>query len=169
MKALDAVVLRLAQVSFFVGALAIVAMMLHISIDVISRKIFGQALPATLEMTAQWYMVLIVFTPLALLQLRDEHIRVDLFTHRLSPRTQSLLTGIMYAGAVVLLYFWVVSAYDLAARQTRRSAYFEAGLLRLPIWPVYWIVFVSIVLLMAASIMGSLRHLLNAARSNGDH
>lgn len=162
---LENIVLWLAQFSFFVGALAMVLMMLHISADVAARTLFGSSMPGTLEITAEWYMIAIVYMPLALLALRDQHIAVDLFTHNLSKRVQHGLRAVMAVIALGFFYYWAEASLDLALKKTKRLSFLDSGLLQIPTWPVYWGCFVAVVLLMLATVVVIVRATLDARKA----
>ncbi|CUH81135.1 TRAP transporter small permease [Tropicibacter naphthalenivorans] len=141
----------LAKLSFFVGALSIILMMLHIGADVFARTFFGSGVPGTLEITAEWYMIGIVYMPLALLMLRDQHISVDLFIHNLSPRVQHGLRAATGVLAMAYFYYWADASLQLALKKTKRLSFLDSGLWQIPTWPVYWACFIGVVLLMLAT------------------
>ena len=161
-RAAEALITWASRVSFFAGAIAIVFMMLHIGGDVIVRSLFGVSLPGTLEITAQWYMIAIVFMPLALLQLRGDHIAVDLFVHGLSRRTQDWLNAMTSAAALVFFYFWADASLALALKKTKRLSFLDSGLWQIPTWPVYWACFAAVVLLFLATIIVTVRSVIDA-------
>ena len=56
---------QVAKLLGYLGALAVVAMMLHISLDVILRNAFRISLDTVPEIVARYYMTALAFLPLA--------------------------------------------------------------------------------------------------------
>ena len=79
-----------------VGAVALMAMMFLIAIDVIGRDLFDHAILGTFEVV-EYLMVPTVFLALAYAQLEDTHINVDVAIQFLSRRKRATL------GVVTLL------------------------------------------------------------------
>lgn len=146
-----------AKFMYFFAGVAIVFMMFHISGDVAARTFFGSALPGTLEITAEWYMIAIVYMPLALIQLRGGNIAVDLFTQALSDRAQQVLLVMTSFIALVFLYYWADASLDLALKKTKRMSFLDSGLWQIPTWPVYWACFVAVVVLFFATLVVLIR------------
>src|SRR5690606_40657440 len=71
---------HLTNVLALVGALGVIAMLLHVTADVISRQLFQRPVPATVEIVSRYYMVLISFLPLAWTERRNEMITVDILS-----------------------------------------------------------------------------------------
>lgn len=90
--------------SFFVwiGSVAIVLMMLHVVIDVFSRIAFNHPLDGTTEIVSRFYMVLVIFMPLAYVCHHEGHILVELFTKNLSRRNLARLEAAI--GVVTFVY-----------------------------------------------------------------
>ena len=165
-KSIETVITWAAKASFFVGSVAMILMMFHIGGEVIARSFFATGLPGTLAVVSEWYMIIIVYMPLALLMLRDEHISVDLFTHRLAAKTQHWLRVVTGFFALVFLYYWAESSLDLALKKTKRLSFLDSGLLQVPTWPVYWLCFIAVVLLAAATAVVIIRAVIDARRAN---
>ncbi len=76
----------------FGAAIALVAMMLQVSADVIAKLAFNAPLPLPSALVTEYYMVAVAFLPLAAGEYRQAHIHVDIFVQRLPgsrPRTNS--------------------------------------------------------------------------------
>ena len=78
MTAITRAASRLARLLALVGAAAVVAMMLHICLDVALRNLFRISLDATNATVARYYMVPLAFLPLAWIELQDEMVSVEL-------------------------------------------------------------------------------------------
>ncbi|WP_339114753.1 TRAP transporter small permease subunit [Thioclava sp. GXIMD2076] len=119
------------------ACLFMVIMMAHITIDVGLRYFFGGRLIGTLEVVSYYYMVVIVFLCLGFVELRGEHIRVDLFAQMMPKGVQLAL----YVLACVLglwffgLLFWQ-SAKDAIGATTRAEE--AMSNFTFYIWPARW-------------------------------
>ncbi|NDW33079.1 TRAP transporter small permease subunit [Salipiger sp. PrR007] len=112
-------------------------MMVHITTDVAVRFFFDGRLIGTLEIVSYYYMVVIVFLSLGYVELRGEHIRVDLFAKML-PQTVQLGLYVL-ACALGLIFFGMLfwqSAQD-AISATRRAEEAMSNF-TFYIWPARW-------------------------------
>lgn len=129
-RAIDRVLLAL-------GCVFLVAMMVHITADVIARAVFNSAVIGTLETVSYYHMVLAVFLPLAFVERTGENIRVDLFAQML-PRYGQLalyviacLIGLLFFGA--LTWQSALDAWNSTMRQETIMSNFLFY-----IWPSRW-------------------------------
>lgn len=90
------------------GALALILMMLQVSLDVILKNLFDWPVPFTHTLVTKWYMVAAAFLPLALTEVLDRHIAVELAYQRLPSRGRRILGGAvcLYAGVVTAVMTW---------------------------------------------------------------
>lgn len=112
-------------------------MMLHVTADVLGRFLFNAPIIGTLETVSYYYMVGAIFLPLALVERRGEHIRVDLFTQRLPRRVQLVLYLLACAAglAFVGMLFW--QSMTDALRSTARGETIMSNFL-FYVWPARW-------------------------------
>ncbi len=78
----------LTRLFLWLAAAATAAMMFHVAADVVAKLVFRHPLLGTLEMVSLYYMVAVVFLPLAAVQRDRGQIFVELFTQRLGARAQ---------------------------------------------------------------------------------
>ncbi|MCC6001947.1 MAG: TRAP transporter small permease [Pararhodobacter sp.] len=133
-------------------AIALLAMMLHISADALSRWLFNNPFPGTLEIVSYYYMVAVVFLPLAMVQRMREHIRVDILAQVYGKRTLRVLdaiAGTMVTGFAVA-FAW--ASVETALRQTRRGAWRDVTFFDLEIWQSYWFMVAGGVFLAVAAL-----------------
>lgn len=119
------------------GCLFLLLMMLHIVLDVIVRFGFNGAMVGTLETVSFYYIVIAVFLPLGYVELKHEHIRVDLFAQMMPGWAQFGLY--MLACALGLIYFGMLawqSGID-ALRSTAQAETIMSNFL-FYIWPSRW-------------------------------
>lgn len=112
-------------------------MMLQIVIDVGLKYIFNSPIEGNLEVVSFYYMVGVVFLPLAMVELRHEHINVDLFVQMLPLRGRSY---VYVFGCGVSLVFFGILAYQtfLDAIHATRINEVMMGSIYVTIWPSRW-------------------------------
>lgn len=126
--------LLLARILIGITAICLLAMMVHVSADVIMKALFNSPVPGTIEVVARYYMVAAIFLPLPLVELRNSAISVDLFFDMFGAAGQRLLTVIAYVGQAV---FFSLLAYRTFGDALHAYAIGEAveGLVRVTVWP----------------------------------
>ncbi len=112
-------------------------MMLHVTADVFMKYFFNAPIEATIETVTYYYMIGVVFLPLAAAELRNEHIYVDLFIKRFSPRLQ--LAFYVFACLCGMLYFGILTwqTFRDAIRATAGRETVMANFL-FYVWPSRW-------------------------------
>ena len=65
MKAIDRMIDLLSFVFMAIAAIALTLMMGHVTVDVAGKYLLNAPVPVTLEMVSNYYMVAVVFLPLA--------------------------------------------------------------------------------------------------------
>ncbi|MGN0931667.1 TRAP transporter small permease [Falsigemmobacter intermedius] len=138
MKLLWTIATRVTRLGTILGGIAIAMMMLHVSLDVLSRHLFNSPLPGTLTMVTYYYMIIATFVPLAHAEHKGAHISVEVLTERLPQRLQHHLQGWMYlaTGCVTALLAWR-SATD-AMKAMRLGASQVQGSETIAVWPAYF-------------------------------
>lgn len=123
-----------------IGAVLIAIMALHVVCDVGARYILGRPLDGTTEIVSRYYMIAIIFLPLAWLQAQDKHIAAGLLFDVLSPRWQrasaTLSSMLMAIFAALLAWRCAVEA----AKATAISEKLQTAYFFLPVWPARWII-----------------------------
>lgn len=156
---------RLSVVLVVLAAAATLVLMLHVVADVVARNVFNRPLPATLELSQHWWMVLVVFAGLGYAQLRGEHVRATVLTDRLP----ASVGRIAEVGALVLLtvfagliayYGWGEAAESTAIEETVAAA-------DVPVWPMHWAVPVGAAVL-ALQCLVSIRLVLTRPNASRD-
>ena len=140
LPALDRVLQFLERPLLAIAGGLIFVMMLHVVADVIGRYAFSKPITGTLEIVSHYYMIAIVFLPLALVQRRNAHIKVEVFTSWFSPRTVAVVDVVATAIALtyVGLMVWFVT-YE-AIEHTLIREKIVIGVSLVPVWPARWFV-----------------------------
>lgn len=125
---------RLAVLLAALAAVAVLLMLLQTVADVALANLAGRPIPGNLEIISLYHMVALVFLPLAFVEMRHEHIAVDLLV-RLLPRAlqRAILVGsyLVCAGFFALL-FWQTLLDALASFRIREIT---MGAIYVTIWP----------------------------------
>ncbi len=145
-------------IRWFAGALAIVAgaalllMMIQTAADVFMANFFGRPIEGNLEIISTYYMVLVVFLPLAFVELRHEHINVDLFV-RLLP--EGVRRAVNAFGYLVSALFFGILAYQtwIDAVKSWRIDEVRMGAIYVTIWPAKFALPLGFVAIMLAILL----------------
>lgn len=129
---------RLCSISAFVAGLAMAAMMLQVSLDVILKYLFNWPIPATLETVSSYYMVALVFLPLGIVTRDHEHISVELFTQGLGKRPLALVNAVSGILAAAYVSVMVYYSYGEAWHATMIKETWETSVGDLEVWLSRW-------------------------------
>ncbi len=141
-----------------ISGLVLLAMMLLVSADVFAATFFGQPIQNVIEIVAFYMMVGIVFLPLGSTELRDEHIKTDIFTQTL-PRKLRLVTQVIVGliGIGMLSVLTYVS-FGKAMQATIRGE-LMMGTTMIDIWPSRWILLTGFAFFLICLVFTTLRSL----------
>jgi len=126
-----------ARALLFVGAIALVLMMMHVMIEVGLRTLFNKSIPGTEEIVSGYYMVAVVFLPLAYVQLERGHIIIELFTLKAGPRLKAWIDGCVSFLCSGALGVFTYATFDKAIEMTSKGE-FWIGMIEVVIWPARW-------------------------------
>ena len=130
---------RVSQGLALLGAVGVVALLLHVGIDVVTRNLFGRPIPATNEIVSRYYMVLIAFLPLAWVERGRAMISVEVLDavmsrpfRRISDSLVAALAAVIYAAIA-----WVTWAD--AVKNWRIGSFVDVLGREVPVWPTYFL------------------------------
>jgi TRAP-type C4-dicarboxylate transport system permease small subunit len=134
MRALD----KLADGALALAVLAVLAMMLHVTGDVLAKYLLGAPFVGTIEMVSSYYMIGCVFLPLIAVQRDGQQIAVPFFTDRLAPRSRAVINGLalLLTAAFVALLAWMGSQEAWTQTQSLETTSSTAA--QFQIWPTRW-------------------------------
>jgi TRAP-type C4-dicarboxylate transport system permease small subunit len=118
-----------------IGAAAIGLMALHVFLDVIARNLFGRGFPGTLDFVQYWWMPMAAVMPMALAELKNEHITVTIMTEKLqgfAKRFFDTLTGVLSLVIVAAITYY--SSFSAVHAMERGEK--ALGAAWLPVWPI---------------------------------
>lgn len=121
------------------GWLALLAtglMVVHVSLDVVAKYVFGSPIPATLTVVANYYMPMIVFLPLALLERQNRHIKVEFVTDMFPRGVQRHTAAWTLVLSAIICGFLAYATWTEAVGKYAISAFQIEHGRRLPTWPL---------------------------------
>ena len=139
MTAIRRVIIYACNTLMMLGGLALLMMMLQICMDAGMRTIAHSSVPGTLEIVSFYYMVAVVFLPLAYVQLHRGHVIIELFTSGLSPRKVSFIDAVVYTFAGIAMAYFTMAAFNKAVAMTNLGE-FVLGVILVFTWPARWFV-----------------------------
>ncbi|GKY86868.1 TRAP transporter small permease [Sinisalibacter aestuarii] len=127
-----------AKILGYIGALAVAAMMLHISLDVILRNAFRISLDTVPEIVARYYMTALAFLPLAWLEIRRDMISVELLDFALTARSRRISDTLVMVIAAVIYTMLAWTNWDKALAETRVGTLVEIATYKMPVWHSFY-------------------------------
>ncbi len=128
MRLIGRVLRGAADAAAFLGAIALLLMMVQVSADVVLKNLFGVQIPFTQTLVTKWYMVAAAFLPLAMAEVYDRHISVELVFQHLPRRARRLLGGLVCLYAFVVVLFLLSPMWSEALKRMGAGSYeLEAG------------------------------------------
>ncbi|MEI2415241.1 TRAP transporter small permease [Orrella sp. JC864] len=159
MRAFESFTRWLANGLALIAAAALLLMMLQTAADVFMNNAMGRPIEGNLEIISVYHMVLVVFLPLAMVELRHEHINADLLVRTFAPALQR---AVYVFGALVSMAFFGALAWQTwqDAVAAWRIDEVMMGSIYVPIWPAKF----ALPLGFAAITLATLLHMLQALR-----
>ncbi len=155
----------LCRVLSFLGAVAVVLMMLHVTLDVILLNVFRISMNTTPEIVARYYMVAVAFMPLGWLTLRNQMISVELLDFVL-PKWLRNLSDFMIALIGAAVYGLLGYATLLKAlRELRSRSFVDLVTVQMPVWQSHFIVHAGFGLAALACALLAIVYLSQTARA----
>jgi TRAP-type C4-dicarboxylate transport system permease small subunit len=130
---------RLTTAMMALGEIAVIAMTLLISADIITRYLLNFVLDAGAEIVTHYFMVSIIYFALGDITRNEGNLSATFFTERLSNRNKALLEGVV---AIILFLFMMLLTWRTgvsAVDSTRIGEIMQTSRTNLPIWPSRWI------------------------------
>ncbi|MET7335444.1 TRAP transporter small permease [Nonomuraea sp. NPDC005650] len=141
------------------GGVVVVAMMIYIVVNALSRTFFNYSLPASLEIVQYLLMPGLVSVGFVAATLADRHVTADMLYAWFPPAGRKwVVVGALVLSvltlAVLVWFSWEHAVYALQRR-------FKAGYTDVPSWPLYFFVPITLglsALLMAGkAVIGAMR------------
>ncbi|HKL45971.1 MAG TPA: TRAP transporter small permease [Roseovarius sp.] len=157
---IDRVIHALNRSFVVLASVALILMMLHVTAEVAARATGWLTLIGTLEIVSYYYMILLVMLPMGFVELRNEHIRVDLFVQMMPQRVQLALYVLSCILCIVFFSMMLWQSFldawnSMLRKETIMSNYIFY------IWPSRWalpIGFFGLLLAAVCNLLKSIRH-----------
>jgi len=153
LRRINAIADRASKLAMTVAEIAIALMMMHVVIEIASRRLFRVSLDSVPEIVAFYYMSALIFLSLAYVTRQDGHVSASLFTDLMRPRTAEIIQAL---GFVVLCGAMLVVAWQTgteAMRMTRIGEMHQGASFNLPKWPTRWFAPVGSVLMALTALL----------------
>jgi len=156
MKTLELWLRRLSMGLTIIAGVGLLLMMTQTVVDVLMKNFFGAPIEGNLEIVSVYHMVAIVFLPLAIVELKHEHINVDLLV-RLFPRGLRRVTDTLsYLVSTVFFGMLTYQTWIDAVQAFRIGEILMTSIL-ITIWPAKFSLPIGFAAVMLASLLHTVR------------
>jgi TRAP-type C4-dicarboxylate transport system permease small subunit len=138
---------RLTLALTWIAGAALVLMMTHVAGDVILKYLFNMPIPGTAEVVAAYYMIGVVFLPLAWIEAHNRPIVVELFYDRMPPWAKPPLDVLGTVASLVFYGFLVWQSIKIALESFATGEYVD-GMWRVVVWPSRFLIPLGLVVAM---------------------
>lgn len=121
-----------------ISALAVMAMLVNIVLDVLLRFVFDRPITGTLEFTTYYYMIAITFVGAFAAQQRLEHIEVTALVDRMAPIDRLYFSVV--ADVITLAFLAALAWYGWEVAMESREQGEVAGATQVIVWPMRFLV-----------------------------
>ncbi len=121
------------------GGVMMMLMMIHIVVDVFGRMVFNHPLDGTTEIVSGYYMVAVIFFPLAYVSHHEGHIKVELFTKGMQPKRLAGLEAVITTVCLCLLIWFTWESFVEAWSSFLDDEQWETADDLITIWPSRWL------------------------------
>jgi TRAP-type C4-dicarboxylate transport system permease small subunit len=139
MRYLEDVAEKVARALALVGSIGVLALLVHVVLDVATRNLAARPIPATNEIVSRYYMVLIAFLPLAWVERRRAMVSVELLDLMLSPLARRISDALVALLATVIYAAIAWVTWGAALRSWRVGSFVDVLGREVPVWPTYFL------------------------------
>ena len=126
---------RLAQALALIGAIGLIALLLHVAADVLTRNLLDRPIPATNEIASRYYMVAIAFLPLAWVERRGGMVRVEILDALASPRFMRVSEFLVSLLAAAVYFVLTYVTWVDALKSWRTGTFVDVLGHQIVVWP----------------------------------
>lgn len=135
-----------------VAILALILLLVQTTADVVMRAVTGGPIQGNLEVMSAYHMVILTFLPLGLLEMRREHITVDLVVRALGPVVRRIIETIAYLIAATFYAFMLYRTWHVALDAYEIGELLMTAVI-IPIWPVKFVLPLGFALAVATALL----------------
>jgi TRAP-type C4-dicarboxylate transport system permease small subunit len=121
-----------------VAAIGLLAMMVHITLDVMAGLLLNSPLALTSTWVIQYYMIAVAFLPIVAAEFRGAHISVDLFFKAMPPLAQRIVGILVLAVCLGVYLMLTVQSWQQAMAKFGSGAFVYEHGSRVTVWPSYF-------------------------------
>jgi len=147
---------RIAMGLTIIAGVALLLMMVQTVVDVLMKNIFGAPIEGNLEIVSVYHMVAIVFLPLAIVELKHEHINVDLLVRLFPTGVRRLIDTLGYLVSAVFFGILTYQTWIDAVKAFRIDEILMTSIL-ITIWPAKFSLPIGFAAVMLACLLHALR------------
>lgn len=140
---LDKTVNRLITASTWVGAVFLILMMVQVVADVVASNVFRSPIPANSVVVTHYYMIAVVFLPIALAELRDDNISVEIAYQMMSRKAKNVTLYFSWLLTLAVCSLLLISSWEYAVKKFDSKSFVLEQEINLVTWPTYFILPVS--------------------------
>jgi len=170
MRALDLLtrgIERLSGLLMLVAGVALVLMMAHVFVDVLGKYFLNRPVPMTLETVSNYYMVAVVFLPLAAVERNNGHIHVEMIYGALPRPARRSLDILAYGLGAFFFGMLTATGWEVAVAKYEVGEFIMGGY-PVIIWPSRFLVPVGGSLICLLLVLKLVRSALYLARADLD-
>ena len=123
-----------------IGALAIIALMIHVVTDVTLRNTTNTPVPATFEIVTHYYMIALAFIPLAWVERGGGMVQVEVIEPFLNERALNWSDRLVAAISTVIYGGLAWVTWITAVKNFETGVFVMAQNIAVPTWPAYFLV-----------------------------
>jgi TRAP-type C4-dicarboxylate transport system permease small subunit len=139
-----------------VSGVALLLMMLQTVVDILMKNFLGRPIEGNLEIMSVYHMVAIVFLPLAIVELKHEHITVDLLVRLFPPWLRRVTDTLGYLVATIFFGILTYQTWIDAMKAFRIDEILMTSIL-ITIWPAKFSLPIGFAAVMLASALHAWR------------
>lgn len=129
----------LAHLLIVLSGMCLILMMIQVTADVLFKYLISSPIPGTAEIVASYYMVAVVFLPLAYVELKGSSIMVELFFRHLSERLQVIFQFFSLILGFIFYFVLMIQSWEVAKESFHQQEYIH-GVWKVIIWPSRFII-----------------------------
>ncbi len=137
-NAADSFVRTLDRALMSIAAIGLVAMMVHISADILMSLIFNAPIATTSAIVTSYYMIAVAFLPILAAEYRGNHIAVGLLTKLLPRRPRHALEIVVLAITAAVYLLLTVQSWQQAMHKVEINAYVVEQTSKILVWPAFF-------------------------------
>jgi TRAP-type C4-dicarboxylate transport system permease small subunit len=113
-------------------------MVIHIAIDIFMRYVLNISLPGTIAFVANYYMIAIIFLPLATAEIGRRHIEVEVVTQMCPAWVDALMRFVGWSVSILIFSLMTYESWREATRAYTNGLFIIEHGYRVPVWISYY-------------------------------